>query len=249
MKNILLIILLAASVVLGGCGTLIPKRVELFQDKVKKFPVATLAQKEVQKQAAQRAKEKAVEVYVAAVAEEASPAVTVPAKETVVLTDAVADVLGAPAKRPDIDTAALADQVRKSLAQLDKKVDSFIEDSNENVGKKIEGTGLVQVPYFVWLGGFCVVAFIGWHLAKMALSAASAANPGATLGVGAMNVAGNTVSKGLVQLVNGGKKFLNWAETGIEDPALRQKITEAFTSAHKRTQDEDVKAVVDRLIK
>jgi hypothetical protein len=144
---------------------------------------------------------------------------------------------------------ALADEVRKSLATHSKKVDSYVENNDENAGKKIEGTGIVQVPYFIWLGGVLVFVFVGWHLAKMALSAASAANPGAALGVGAMNVAGNTVSKGIVQIVQGGKRFVNWAEAEIEDPALRKKVVDAFTSSHKTAQDADVKAIVDQLIK
>jgi hypothetical protein len=249
MKNISYLLSLAALVFLTGCGTLIPKRVELFQDKVRKFPEATQAAKEVQREAALRAKEKANETLVAAVAEQASPAVITPATETVVLTDVVSEVLGPPAKRPDIDTKALADEVRKTLAVLSKKVDSFKEDSNENVGKKIEGTGLVQVPYFVWLGGFLVFAFIAYHVLKLVLTAASAANPGAAIGVGAMNVAGSTASRAVVQLVSGGKEFLKWANDTIEDPALKQKVVDAFLTSHKEKQDGDVKAVVDHLIK
>jgi len=249
MKKMLLVSLLVASVFLAGCGSLIPKRVELFQDKVKKFPVATQAQKEVQRQAAQRAKEKANEVLIAAVAEKASPFVISPATETVVLTDAVADVVGPPAKRPTVDSVTLADEVRKTLATQAKKVDSFKEDSNENVGKKIEGTGLVQVPYFAWLGGFLVVVFVGWHLAKLALTAASAANPGALVGVGAMNATSATVAKGMVQLVTGGQQFLKWANEELDDPILRQKVVDAFTVSHKQAQDQDVKSVVDSLLK
>jgi hypothetical protein len=249
MKKTFCLLLLAASVFLTSCGTLLPKKVELFQDKVKKFPEISYAQKEVQRQAAQRAKEKASETLVAAVAEKASPFVISPATETVVLTDVVADVVGPPAKRPTIDTVALADEVRKTLATQAKKVDSFKEDSNENAGKKIEGTGLVQVPYFAWLGGVLVIVFVLWHLAKLALTAASAANPGALVGVGAMNVASSTASRGLVQIVNGGKRFVEWANKTVEDPALRQNILDAFVDSHKRAQDEDVKAVVDRLLK
>jgi hypothetical protein len=249
MKNVSYLLSLAALVFLTGCGTLIPKRVELFQDKVKKFPVATQAAKETQRQAAQRAKEKASETLVAAVAEKASPAVITPATETVVLTDAVADVVGPPAKRPTMDTVALADAVRKTLAVQVKKVDSFVEDSNENAGKKIEGTGLVQVPYLVWLGGVLIFLVVGWQVLKLVLTAASAANPGAMVGVGAMNVAGSTAAKGFSQLVTGGQKFLGKLESVIEDPALRQKVMDAFTTAHVKAQDKDVQAVVDHLIK
>ena len=249
MKKILSVFLFVALAFQVGCGTLIPKKVELFQDKVRKFPEVSQPQKEIQRQAAQRAKEKANETLIAAVSEKASPFVISPATETVVLTDAIADVVGPPAKRPTIDTVALADEVRKTLAVQVKKVDSFKEDSNENVGKKIEGTGLVQVPYFAWLGGILVLAFIGWHLTKTALTAASVANPAALLGVGAMTATGSTVSKGLAQVVTGGKNFLKWAETAIEDPALQQKIKDAFLTAHKKAQDGDVKALVDSLTK
>jgi hypothetical protein len=249
MKKTSYLLSLVALVFLTGCGTLIPKKVELFQDKVKKFPEATQAAKETQRQAAQRAKEKASETLVAAVAEKASPFVISPATETVVLTDAVADVLGPPAKRPTIDTVALADEVRKTLAVLSKKVDSFKDDSNENVGKKIEGTGLVQVPYFVWLGAAALFAFLGFHVLKLVLTAASAANPAAMVGVGAMNVASSTASRGVVQLVDGGKKFMKWANDTLEDPVLRQSILDAFVESHKKAQDGDVKSVVDHLLK
>lgn len=249
MKRIALLTLLVASVFLAGCGTLLPKKVELFQDKVKKYPEITQAQKELEREAAQRAKEKAAETLNAALAENASPFVVAPAKETAVLTDVVSTAVGAPASRPSIDTVALADQVRKALSKQTRRVDNFVEDSNENVGKKIEGTGLVQVPYLVWLGGFLVVVFVGWHLAKLALTAASAGNPGALLGVGAMNVAGSTVSRGFTQLVQGGEKFVNWVETKVEDPVLKQKILDAFTTAHKKAQDADVKSVVNSLLK
>ncbi len=249
MKNISYLLSLVGLVCLTGCGTLIPKRVELFQDKVKKFPEVTQAAKETQRQAALRAKEKANETLVAAVAEKASPFVISPAAETVVLTDAVSLSVGPPVKKSTDSTEALVDELRKSIAVLAKKVDSFKEDSNENVGKKIEGTGFVQVPYFVWLGGAALLAFVGFHVLKLVLAAASAANPGAMVGVGAMNVASSTASRGLVQVVNGGKRFVKWANDTVEDPVLRQNILDAFVDAHKKAQDEDIQTVVKPLLK
>jgi hypothetical protein len=49
--------------------------------------------------------------------------------------------------------------------------------------------------------------------------------------------------------VSGGKEFLKWANDTIEDPALKQKVVDAFLTSHKEKQDGDVKAVVDHLIK
>lgn len=246
MKKILLLLLISVS--LSGCS-LIPKKVELFQDKVHKFPETTQKQKELQREAAQIAKEKAQETLVAATAEAASPAVIAPAKETALLTDVVAESIGAPAKRSYETPKAVADDLRSAMAKHDKKVDSFTKDNNENTGKKIEGTGLLQVPYFLWAGGIVLLLFILWHLARTALMAASAANPGALIGVGAMNLTGTLASKGISQLVAGGQKFTDWVEKKIDDPALKGKILEAFSTAHKKSQDQDVRTVVDHLLK
>lgn len=63
-----------------------------------------------------------------------------------------------------------------------------------------------------------------------------------------MNVAGSVVSKGFQQLVRGGEDFKNWVVKNVE-PAAQQKILDAFTTLHKTAQDQDVKTVVDHLIK
>ena len=233
----------------SGCG-LIPKKVELFQDKVHAVPVPTQKQKELQREAAQKANEKAAETLHAALAENASPDVLVPAGDAEKLTAVVSESLGAPAKRTDeVATDQLIEDLHAQLAKLGRKMDKFTEDNNENAGKKIEGTGAIQVPYFLYAGGFVLLVFVGWHLAKLALTAASLANPGAAVGVGAMSVAGNVAAKAFTQVVAGGKNFLKWAESGIENPELRQQVIDAFTAAHKEKQDQDVQTLVKHIIK
>jgi hypothetical protein len=103
------------------------------------------------------------------------------------------------------------------------------------------------VPYFVYLGGFVLVVVVLWHLGKLALTAASVANPGFSVGVAGMNVAGSVVSKGFHQLVTGGNAFKGWVEKEVSDPTLKQKILDAFASAHKESQDADVKAVINKI--
>lgn len=246
MKKLIPLTLLAFS--LAGCS-LIPKKVELFQDKVHRFPTASAKQLEAQRQTAQKANDEAAETLHHAIKENSSPSVLVPALETEKLTAAVAESVGAPAKPASQDVDAVIDNLHKQLSKHDSAVAAFAKENDENTGKKIEGTGLVQVPYFAWTGGILVVLLVGWYILRTVAGAAALANPGAAVGVGALNVAGNVVSKGFQQLVKGGEEFKSWVEAKIEDPALKQKVLDAFTALHKQTQDQDVKTVVDHLIK
>jgi hypothetical protein len=240
-----LIPLLFSLVLLTGCG-LIPKRVELFQSKVHKVPEFSDRQVEFQKRAAYLAKQRAADTVDAAISTGASTNVVVPARDAEKLTDAVSTSLGPPltaVTNADIATANL----RHATANRDERISDFKNSNDVNAGKKIEGTGLIQVPYFLWSGGFLVVIFVGWHLAKTALTVASAANPGAAVGVGAMNIAGNLAGKGLHQVVLGGSNFLKWAESSL-DPVVSKQVTDAFIAHQKEAQDGDVKSVVKTLI-
>lgn len=240
-----LALVILACTFLTGCG-LIPKRVELFQDKVRKFPEESAKLVELQKEAAHAAKVETRETVKAALLEDASTNVLQHAEAAAVLTDVVSTSLGPPVKKPSED---VADELRHAVAILDAKIETFKQANNENAGKKIEGTGLIQVPYFIYLAGFVLVVVVAWHLAKLALTAAAAANPAAAVGLGALNVAGTVAGKGLVQVVKGGKNFLKWVDEQIPDEALKAKLVEAFTASHKQAQDQEVRAVVDQVRK
>jgi uncharacterized protein with PIN domain len=216
---------------------------------VHKVPAATQRQKELQREAAQKANEKAADTLHAALAEGSSTNILAPAVETEKLTAVVAESVGAPAKpTANLETDKLVNSLRAQIAKLEKKVDTFAEDNNQNAGKKIEGTGLISVPYFLYAGGVVLVLFIFWHLAKTALTVASAANPGAAVGVGAMNVAGTLAGKGLTQVISGGKEFLAWVGKEL-DPVIAAKVTDAFGAAQNGAQDTDVQAVVKTVAK
>jgi hypothetical protein len=246
MKKTILIAL--SCLLLAGCS-LIPKKVEFFQDKVHQVPAPTQKQKELQREAAQKANEKASDTLHAALAEGSSTNILAPAVETEKLTAVVAESVGAPAKpTANIQTDALIADLRGQIAKLEKKMDSFTVENNENAGKKIEGTGAISVPYFVYAGGFVLIIFVGWHLAKTALTVASAANPGAAVGVGAMNIAGNLAGKGLNQVVTGSKEFLTWVGKEL-DPVVAAKVTDAFGAAQNKAQDKDVQIVVKTIAK
>lgn len=245
MKKLLTIVVM--SLLLTGCSSLIPKPVEFFQKKVKVFPEPTAKQEELQREAAQRAKESAQATLKAAVAEDSSTNLVAKATDTAVLSDSVATSLGPPVSPSVAPAAELATKLNTQVAKLNKKVEKFAEANEKLEGKKVEGTGALSVPYFLYVGLIALVVIVGWHLAKLALTAAAAANPGALVGVAGMNVAGSVISKGFHQLVSGGQAFKRWVDKEVSDPILKQKVLDAFTALHKQAQDEDVKNIVNKL--
>lgn len=250
MKRFLLVILMSA--LLTGCSSLVPQKVEFFQDKVQKFPEQSAALVELERQAIYRARDKTAEVAQVAVIENASTNVVFPAKEAAKLTEAVAVSLGPPQYQPSdfvIGSTDLAVKLEGSVAKYDKKVAKFKSANDENTGKKIEGTGIFQIGYFYWVGGILAGLAIIFIVGKLLLTAASAANPGAAVGLGVLNVAQSVITKGFSQLVKGGEDFKAWVEKEITDPQTKQKILDAFQTAHIKAQDGDVQNVVTAITK
>jgi len=253
MKIKLASLILVATLMCGGCG-LIPKKVEFFQDKVHLVPELKQADKEIQRQTAQRAEEKARETYGAAIHTDADPTVVMPAAETVILTDAVSESVGPPVKpaSPDKATQDLVNELRTSLAKLNQRMDEFKKDNNENVGKKIEGTGFFQVPYFVYLGGFLVLGFIGfiilsvlWTFVKMM----GISNPPVQLGVSAAQLSANFLKRSLSEVIKGGEQFKDNLVGAVEDPELQAKIKELFRIEQERAQSNDTQGLIKSLTK
>ncbi len=253
MKKKVASLILVASLIFGGCG-IIPKNVEFFQDKVHQVPEPKQADKEIQRQTAQRAEEKARETYGAAIFTDADPTVVAPAAETVILTDAVSESVGPPVHpaAPEKASQDLVNELRTSIAKLNQRLDDFKKDNNENVGKKVEGTGLFQVPYFVYLGGFLVLGLIGfvvlsvlWSFVKMA----GMANPPVQLGVTAAQLSANFLKRSLSEVVKGGENFKDSVMGAVEDPALQEKIKELFRVEHERSQSHDTQALIQTLTK
>lgn len=252
--KLVLTVMLAFALLGGvsGCGTLIPKKVELFQKKVQKVPDLTAYQKELQRRVARLAKDRASQTVDFALQEKTSTNLVAAARDTEKLTDSVSTSLGPPITPASSQASALilAEKLNSEIGRLDRKIDRYAERTEDVAGKKIEGTGLVQVPYFVWLGGIIVIIIIAKFILKDILGAAAmSGNPAAAVGLGAMNVAGSVVQKGFLQLVHGGEDFKNWVEKEVSDTGLQQKILTAFRSSHESKQDQDVQAVVKQLTK
>lgn len=251
MKKRLLIAVLALTMT-AGCGTLIPKRVELGQDKVERMPVASSAELEKQRRAAAMAEEQAKKTLDAALGVDAPVSVTQPAQATVDLTDALAKSVGPPKNpiRPTDSTHAVANELRSAVAKLTIRLDEFRADNDKNIGKKIEGTGWLQVPYFIWLGGFLVVGFVGFILLGVAWSFVkmyAMSNPPVQLGVNAVQLGSNFLKKAVGEIAKGGERFKQAVEREVEDPALQARIKNLFRVEHERAQSSEVQELVKQI--
>lgn len=240
--------LLAINLMLSGCSFLLPKKVEFFQDKVKAFPEAKAGEREVQRQAAFRAEEKAKETLSAALATDADVTVVKPAAETVDLTDAVSTSLGPPNKpaSKSQSSESLARELRSSVAALNKRIDSFKTDNNENAGKKIEGTGFFQIGYFsMW-----AIAIGGLVLLWVALKVYGMVNPVVGLGVNTVGRVSSTfLRRGVTELSEGGEAFKQYlASSGLEE-AVQDKVRDLFSRAHKEAQSRDTQDIVAKITK
>lgn len=242
---------LAVALLTPGCGTLIPKRVEFFQDKVQKFPDESASYREAQRRAAALAEKRVQQVLENAIAEDCSTNITTKAEEARRLSGAVSDSLGNPLK-PATDADATADALRKAMAKLDQKIESFKQSNDENAGKKIEGTGLFSIPYFVWLGLVILLVFAGLIVAGLvwtALKVYATANPPLALGLNAVQAGGNFAKKALTQLIKGGEEFKDAVKREVTDPAVLAKVNQLFNIHQRMSQDGDVQIVVKELTK
>lgn len=203
-------------------------------------------QEELQRQVAARAKLKAQETVDKALMENASTNVLSPAREAEKLTDAVSTSLGPPVS-PAVDTDVVVNGLNTQVAKHNIKVDKFADANDKNAGKKIEGTGWLQIPYFVWLAIVGVVVLVVWHLLKLVIEGLQAYPPTAvpaTVAVGGLHVAESVAGKALKQVVAGGQAFKTWIGNEIKDTDLKEKILSAFRANHDTAQDEDVQTLV-----
>lgn len=234
---------------LAGCS-IIPKPVEFLQKKVQAVPTLTAADKEVQKETAELAARKADETVKAAIQEDVPETVLKPAEDTRLLTLSMSQSLGPPLNPWKEEAQLLAAKLDHVEARLNTRFDKFAEKQQEQVGKKIEGSGAFSVPWIVYVCGvavFCVIAFI---VLKVFLTMASISNPGVAFGTRVASIGASGVAKGFSQLVAGGEAFKadvkKLAEGG---DATAKTILELFRKHQTSAQDQDIQQAVAHLTK
>lgn len=233
--------LVAALLLLPGCGILLPKQVELFQRKVKAVPELSEDAKETQRQAAERIAKEAQKALEGALRDHAGTNVLLPLKGTYSIADALSASLGPPDSHYSGSVGNLVDNLQFDLADYNKDLRDYADDVEKDVGKKIEGTGLVRIGYFTMIGGLFLIGFILWTATKVY----GVFNPvvgGVTSVIG--RVSSSLVNKGFTQVVHGGEMFKDALDKANLSEETANYIKLLFVNAHKQAQDADVKKVV-----
>jgi len=251
-KNLWQAVLLA-SVIAGasGCAALMPKQVEFGQDKVEKFPTPDKGFREVQKQAAVMLADELDAIKENYLAEGSSPDEVRPVSEAASLADALSTSLGPPLKpfkllslktweRPLL---VLSDELDRETARYIDDVGDFADDNDKNAGKKIEGTGWIQIGYFSFLGLFLILGFFAY----VALKVVGTLNPPVGVGMQLAKVPVKLAGRVLSQVLKGGegfKEIIKQRATWSSD-----EVVKLFREKQERAQDQESQELVKHLTK
>jgi hypothetical protein len=121
----------------------------------------------------------------------------------------------------------------------------FAKENDKNEGKKIEGTGWLSVPYFVWTGGALLLIFFGFIVLKVALSFVSMANPGVAVGMRVAKVGGRAVSRAFSEVLEGGEAFKRRVQEKLPD--VSEQVLELFREMQERRQSTETQKMIKEL--
>lgn len=243
-RSLVVIALASALIFTPGCGILLPKKVEFFQDRVHKFPEPSSSAKETQREAAALAARLADDTVVAAVGNDCPTNVVAPAKDTAELARAVSQSLGPPSSPWTGSATNLALKLDKSVASFNAKVEDFKQDNNENAGKKIEGTGLFRIGYFT-MWGLIIGAVL---LLGLALKIYGIFNPVVGLGTNVVGrVASTVLKRGYTEIIAGGERFKEYLQNSTLTADVKAQVADYFQRAQMESQSQDTQGIVKNL--
>lgn len=231
-----------------GCG-LLPKRVEYFQHKVAAVPDKTERAAEAEKQAAALVADRTREVELLAVRESTSTNLQGAAGEAATVSRALSTSLGPPAEPWDHPAVALADELSYRQNKLDRKVADYRAEVAPDVGKKIEGTGAIQLGFFTNFllvgGGLTLLALLVYTGVKIALSIYA---PGVSGVVGQVAKVPLATLKGLAEQTVKGIEGFKEKLGGLNlDDRLEASIRSLLRTELERRQDQEVQRVARTL--
>lgn len=236
-------LLLLAVIALAGCSTFIPKRVEFGQDKVQRFPQPTEKRKEAERQAVVLAAQKAREAERIATLEGSDAAK--PAREAATLAESVSVSLGPPKEPWSGEVEMLRLKIERLTAEHNIMIAKFARENDKNEGKKIEGTGWLSVPYFVWTGGALLVLVVIFVGAKILLSVLATANPGVAVGMRVASAGGRAVSRAFSEVIEGGEAFKRRVKEKL--PHASDEVLELFQEMQERRQSTETQKLIKEL--
>lgn len=242
MKKILHVLLVSLLLGLSGCSILSPGKKEFFQTKVPVFPEKAKVE-EKQKQAATFVAEKVTLAYDEGLKAQVTNTVMTPLGEAKAVVAPLAESMGPPATPYQgtatnlvLDLHKLESRYDAALKQLENKLDGL-------EGKKIEGTGLIQMGYFTWIALLFGIGALLFFVLKIV----SIFNPPVALATSAVSAGAGLVRRGFSEVVEAGEKFKDLVGKKIEDPDTQQHILDLFRRAHMETQSRDVQTVIQHL--
>lgn len=223
-----------------GCG-LFPKNVEFFQKKVEAVPTKSAKQLEKEKQAAQYVNVKVNEARDAALQDGASTNVITPITDAKLVSYALTTSLGPPQVPWQDSSAELSRLLLKEISNLNTKLDKYTDRVEKLEGKKIEGTGLIQMGYFTYIGGIFIVGLIAY----MGLKLYGSINPAVGVGLGLFErISGSVAKKAVKQVVAGNEAFKDVIDNIVTDASLRDTLLEEFRKAQTSKQDESIQNII-----
>ena len=228
---------------LAGCS-LLPKKVEYFQHKVKPLPEFSESAKEHLRQCAQVVAVKTAQTKEAAIAEGSSTNVLTPAADASTAAQALSQSLGPPHKSWSKPVTNLTRELQYDLADFNAEIEDYRNDIKADVGKKIEGTGRIQIGYFtqwVLIIGFVLLVWAG-------LKVYGLINPAVGLGVNLVGRVGSSIlSRGVAEIVAGGERFKNYLKASGLSREVQDRVADLFRRAQMEAQSQDVQAIVTDL--
>jgi hypothetical protein len=243
MKKLFLVLPLA---LLCGCGTLLPKKVELFQRKVKAVPELTADEKETQRKAADYVAQKTEETKINAIATGASTNVILPATDANTVAGALSQSLGPPESPWKKDAPKLAGQLAEEQSDFNRRLDYYRQHVDKDEGKKIEGTGLVRVGYFTMWAIILGVVLLIWFGLKIY----GTINPVVGLGVNTFGrVSSSVLRRGFAEVSEAGESFKRYLEESDLDDKAIQAVKDLFSRAHRESQSRDVQDIIREITK
>jgi hypothetical protein len=245
MKRLHILPILAVVLSLTGCN-IIPKKVEYFQDRVQPVPERTQQSDESLRQAARLAADRAAATERAALSTDAAPEVIQPASDTTILTSAVSAQVGPPAKAWQGEVPALVARMDAQEANYRRELETYRAEVRELAGKKIEGTGAIQVGYFTHLLILAAIMAVAWLILKIV------AITNAPVSVGLKTIEGGSkfLGRAFSELVEAGQDFKTRLKQRLSDnPELLESILNDFKTAHQSGQSRDTQKAVGEVKK
>lgn len=222
--------------------SIFPGKKEFFQTKVPSFPAKEKLE-EKNKEAAAFVAEKITVAYDEGLKAQVTNSVMVPLKEAKTVAIPLSDSIGHPEAPYNGPATNLVVQMDKLTARYEVALRKLEVKLDDLEGKKIEGTGAIQMGYFTYLALLLGVGAFLWFVLKIV----SVFNPPVALGMQAVGVGGTLLRKGFTEVVHAGEKFKDMIKAKVEDPALQEHVLSLFRQAHMETQSTDVQHVIKTL--